>query len=527
MGIQVCGSCLQTFFKHFILLLFFSLIILQSILMNSFILVALCVVTCASFAFAQFSADCPPKTGDVYTIGSMDRISYRFNAALLAAEHAVNLNGLSTKPSVGCFDFNITLFTGGVASEELACFKDDFLGLPFNDLPFEWEDSLEYWADECDDLCFPKNIIRYDSDCKAANGAVAAEYIYGMASQNEGGLRAAIGCSCSGPSIEAANWLEEKGIPMVSPSATSARLSDVEEHPNFFRTCPGDSGQSKALVDVMQNFGIEKIAVIATRDAYSQGFADGIVDLAPESGIEVLTYQLVGEDTDMSNEAEVDRAMQEIYDSGTKVVVATTHCSNTRVIREKGQALGMTSENCYMWITGDGSTNELCMPKDDLVDFLGSVGTNPRGGSGDIYKDMMGFWAEQDRCMFPSRIHNEGEFETETFATEAYDAVLAVAMAIKKVREDGNEVTPGSIMAKLDEDDFSFQGATGIVSFGGNFYPPIGDHDRPPIYDLEAFEGDWRLVGYWSPIDIEVVNILNPIIFPTAKLSPPACLNGN
>ena len=52
--------------------------------MNSFILVALCVVTCASFAFAQFSADCPPKTGDVYTIGSMDRISYRFNAALLA-----------------------------------------------------------------------------------------------------------------------------------------------------------------------------------------------------------------------------------------------------------------------------------------------------------------------------------------------------------------------------------------------------------------------------------------------------------
>ena len=95
---------------------------------------------------------------------------------------------------------------------------------------------------------------------------------------------------------------------------------------------------------------------------------------------------------------------------------------------------------------------------------------------------------------------------------------------LKRLREAGTEVTSENIIAELDKPDFTFQGATGIVSFGGEFEPPIGDHDRPPIYDIRAFEGKWLTVGYWSPIDLETVNIYDPIIFPTATFDPPACL---
>merc|ERR1712046_527658 len=96
--------------------------------------------------------------------------------------------------------------------------------------------------------------------------------------------------------------------------------------------------------------------------------------------------------------------------------------------------------------------------------------------------------------------------------------------AIKRIRAAGMEVTPAAIIAELDKDDFAFQGATGIVSFGGEFDPPIGDHDRPPIYDLVAFEGRWITIGYWSPHDLEAVNVFTPMVFPTGTFDPPACL---
>ena len=59
--------------------------------------------------------ECPPKSGDVYTLGYLGGLT-SWRAAWLAAEHAVNGNALAAKPSVGCFDFDITFFSGdGVA----------------------------------------------------------------------------------------------------------------------------------------------------------------------------------------------------------------------------------------------------------------------------------------------------------------------------------------------------------------------------------------------------------------------------
>jgi ABC-type branched-subunit amino acid transport system substrate-binding protein len=464
-------------------------------------------------AYAQLGGvECPPKTGEVYTFGNLGNAN-RFYAVWLAAEHAVNMNALANKPSVGCFDFNMTFFSGdGVASDEQTCLSDP-------DYPFL---DKEAEAMGCPDLCFPVNALRFDTDCKADRGAPGAQFLMSAAPD----LMGTVGAGCSGPTIEAANTFEEAGLPLISPSATSARLSSIDDHPNFFRTCPGDAGQSKALVDIAQGFGITKAAVIATPDPYSKGFADGIIEFMPGAGIELTTYQLVGEDTDTSDEAEVEAAIAAIKDSGAKLIFVTAHCDNSRKFKTYGEQYGMTADNCYMWMGGDGNTRDGCIPTEESnPNFLGNVGTNPRGGSGDIYLDLMGFWAEQDECAFPSQIHTEGVQSLENYATEAYDAVLAYAMAIKRIKAAGMEVTPAAIIEELDKDDFQFQGATGIVSFGGEFDPPIGDHDRPPIYDIEAYEGKWIQVGYWSPLDLETVNIFFPIVFAGGVFEPPACLN--
>ena len=491
--------------------------------------------------------ECPPKSGDVYTLGYMGNPT-RFYAVWLAAEHAINANALAAKPSVGCFDFDITFFSGdGVADVDNMYCKTgeswDDVDLPTlsDGLPLYLDATRtgDVPTEECADVgvCFPQNALRCDTHCTAARGAPCAEWI----TQTAPDVVGLVGAGCSGPTIAAANYLEELGIPLISPSATSPALSDVVEHPNFFRTCPGDAGQSKALIDLAVSFGIQKGAVIATRDPYSQGFAEGVVQFGPENGVDITTFELICEDTDCSDfYDEVYAAVSNIKDTGAKAIFSTSHCVNHQLIKSIAFDLDMTSENCYMWFGGDGRTSDYCI--DGLAELgataypafgttpvpqeatLGSVGTYPRGGSGDIYVDFMGYWAEQGVCEFPGQIHNEGELSLEGYTTEAYDAVLAYAMAIKAIREAGGEVTPAAIIAELDKDDFTFQGATGIVSFGGEFDPPIGDHDRPPVYDIKVYEGSWITVGYWSPVDLEAVNIFMPLIFPTATFDPPACL---
>jgi branched-chain amino acid transport system substrate-binding protein len=482
--------------------------------MARFLLVSVVLAVIFASAYAQLGGvECPPKSGDTYTLGFLGG-SNQFFSGWLAAEHAVNLNALKEKPSVGCFDFELNVFSGDSgASDELTCRSDaDF---PYLDKEYEIGAG-------CPDLCFPVNALRFDTDCTAARGAPGAQFIMDAAPDVVG----VVGAGCSGPTVEAAKTLQAAGLPLISPSATSPALSVVETHPNFFRTCPGDAGQSKALVDIAQGFGITKAAVIATPDPYSKGFADAIVGFMPGAGIELTTYQLVGEDTDTSDEAEVEAAIAAIKDSGAKLIFITAHCDNSRKFKEYGEQYGMTADNCYIWMGGDGNTRDRCVPTEESnPNFLGNVGTNPRGGSGDIYLDLMGFWAEQDECAFPSQIHTEGVQSLEGYATETYDAVLAYAMAIKRIRAAGMEVTPAAIIEELDKDDFQFQGATGIVSFGGEFDPPIGDHDRPPIYDIEAYEGKWIQVGYWSPLDLETVNIFFPIVFAGGVFEPPACFN--
>ena len=449
----------------------------------------------------------------------------------LATEHAVNANALANKPSIGCFDFKLSLFEGGMADEETTCFSDpDYLFPADLDNPSEKFDILSV----CDDFCLPSNIMRYDTGCRADRGADGA---YAVTSFEEE-IIAVVGASCSGPSVEAATVLSEMGVPQVSPSSTSGRLSDVEKFPTFFRTAAGDDGQSKALLDLAANWGITEGVVIGTRDAYSQGFAEGIARLAPSVGIDIQALELVCVDVDCSESYdEVYDAVQRMKDTGAKVIFLTPHCRNSRLIMEIMYKLDMTAENCYQIISGDPAANDECwgqLKDSSAYDFhtefvpdesaLGFAGAMPRGGSGDIYKDFIGFWAEQDKCTFPGKIHEEGVFEAEMFAPEAYDAVLAIAMAIKNIRAAGGEVTRAAVVEELDRDDFQFQGATGIVSFGGEYEPPIGDHDRPPVYDIVAFEGIWRSIGYWSPIDIVAINFFLPMIFPTGTFDPPACL---
>lgn len=74
----------------------------------------------------------------------------------------------------------------------------------------------------------------------------------------------------AGPAKAAARYLNYLNMPIISSSASSAALSDVNEFPNFFRTIASDTGAAYALTDLIDSLGIGAVSILTTTDAYSK-----------------------------------------------------------------------------------------------------------------------------------------------------------------------------------------------------------------------------------------------------------------
>ena len=113
--------------------------------------------------------------------------------------------------------------------------------------------------------------VRADSTCiDAAAATAAAERL--VTSENVVGI---MGADCSGVTIAIANNVAvPNGVVMVSPSATSPALTDIEDNGYFFRTAPSDARQGEVLSQILMDKGIKKVAVTYTNNDYGKGLSD-------------------------------------------------------------------------------------------------------------------------------------------------------------------------------------------------------------------------------------------------------------
>jgi len=116
--------------------------------------------------------------------------------------------------------------------------------------------------------------IRADSTCvDAAAATTAAERLV-----TSDGVKGIVGADCSGvttavlQSVALAN-----GMVMISPSATSPALTEIEDNGLFFRTAPSDARQGQVLAEVLQDRGVTNVALTYTNNDYGKGLADSII----------------------------------------------------------------------------------------------------------------------------------------------------------------------------------------------------------------------------------------------------------
>ena len=129
------------------------------------------------------------------------------------------------------------------------------------------------------------SVTRADSTCVDSAAAVTAAE--GLVS---GGVIAIMGADCSGVTGAIAEKVAvPNGVVMISPSATSPGLTDINDRGYFFRTAPSDARGGQILADITKDRGVKSVAITYTNNDYGKGLADVYSAAVKAHGIKVTT----------------------------------------------------------------------------------------------------------------------------------------------------------------------------------------------------------------------------------------------
>jgi len=142
-------------------------------------------------------------------------------------------------------------------------------------------------ASESGSLLSGSTITTERADSTCVDSAAATTAAEGLVS---GGVNAIMGADCSGVTgAIATNVAVPNGVVMISPSATSPGLTDLDDKGFFFRTAPSDARGGQVLADITKDRGVKSIAITYTNNDYGKGLADVYEAAVKAHGITVTT----------------------------------------------------------------------------------------------------------------------------------------------------------------------------------------------------------------------------------------------
>jgi branched-chain amino acid transport system substrate-binding protein len=329
------------------------------------------------------------------------------------------------------------------------------------------------------------NPVRADSTCiDAAAATTAAERL--VTSDN---VAAIMGSDCSGVTTAIANNVAiPNGVVMISPSATSPALSDIDDNGYFFRTAPSDARQGVVLTQILKDRGVTEVAITYTNNDYGKGFSDALVQNFTAEGGTVLINQ-PHEDGKGDYSAEVAA----LSASGAEHLVVLGY------VDQGGRGIiqaALDTGAFESFFVGDG------MHGQSLIDSIGSeldgklVGSLPQ-----VDNDGSRRWAE---------IAAAANLDpTGAFAPQSYDAgaLIALAMAaagsadptaikdqvLNVANAPGEVILPGELAKGLqiiaDGGDVDYMGATAVEL--------IGPGESAGSYlEYEIQDGAYKSIGF-------------------------------
>ncbi|MCX7946248.1 MAG: ABC transporter substrate-binding protein [Hydrogenophilus sp.] len=257
---------------------------------------------------------------------------------------------------------------------------------------------------EFDDGCNPQ--IATDAMTKAVNVFKAT---------------AAVGPGCSGALLAAANSVSiPAGLLLISSSATSPKITTLDDKNLVYRTVPSDDYQGKVLARALLARGFKKVAVAYINNDYGKGLADAFkAEFEAKGG--TITQFRGHEDKKPSYRAD----LAELAKGGADTLVLFDYANSSGLTILK-QAI----ENNFFknYVGADGMRDEnliKTLGADNLKTFLVSA---PVGEAGEAYN------------RFAEAARKAGIDPNATFAATSYDAAFLVALALEAAKGDKSKL---------------------------------------------------------------------------------------
>ncbi|XP_039675108.1 extracellular calcium-sensing receptor-like [Perca fluviatilis] len=157
-------------------------------------------------------------------------------------------------------------------------------------------------------------------------------------------VQAIMGETSSSPCMAIATVIGPFHIPMISPFATCACLSDKTKYPSFLRTIPSDYYQSRALAQLVWHFGWTWVGALRTNDDYGNNGMATFTETAQKLGI-CLEYSLSFFRTDPPDK--IQKIIEIIKASTSMVIVAFLSLTDIDLLIQELSLHNMTG---YQWV---------------------------------------------------------------------------------------------------------------------------------------------------------------------------------
>ena len=115
-------------------------------------------------------------------------------------------------------------------------------------------------------------------------------------------------------------------LPLVSPIASSATLSNRENFPTYFRTVQGDLALSVAMTKLALSLNFRYVTVIYSADNYGESGVESFEAVATQEGLCVVQKMK------MSNTNEATKIMDDISTGSSYVVILWTNGAHTSAL---------------------------------------------------------------------------------------------------------------------------------------------------------------------------------------------------
>jgi ABC-type branched-subunit amino acid transport system substrate-binding protein len=289
----------------------------------------------------------------------------------------------------------------------------------------------------------------------AANRLVGVEGVAGL-----------LGALSSGNTVPVATSVSAvEGVPQISNASTAPTITTLDDNDFLFRTVPSDAQQGVVLGDLVQEEGLERVAILYVNNDYGQGLAESFQESFEEAG-GTVTSSAAFEPNKASYRGELSNVSS--GDPEALLLIAYPDDGGLLILR---QSLEEGFFERFIFTDGMKATQVAT----DFGEFIeGAFGTAPKA-------------AESEEAQAFAEAYREayGELPPLPFIDSAYDATMILMLAAQAagsadgeaIRDHirdvanapGEEVGPGEF-ARAKEllaagEAINYEGAAGAHEF--------------------------------------------------------------